>query len=477
MKAVLINPPAFEGTLYVREGRCEQRLSSFQYNMVPISLLTTAAVLRQQGHDVRVIDAIARELTPAELLEELRAFDPRLILASVATATFRGDARVAAAIRKAIPGAFLVGFGVHVTALPEESLLEASGFDAVIRREPEVTAAELARALSGSSALSGVAGLSYRSGDGAIRHNTDRPFLEDLDSLPFPARDLVDHRLYPAPLDRRPHTLVITSRGCPFRCTFCTARLYYGRKQRRRDPVLVVDEIERASRELGLRLFTFWSDTFTLDRAHVLALCREIERRGLRIEWMANSRVDCVDVPLLREMRAAGCSIVSFGVESGVQELLDRMRKGSRLEQAAQAFEACRAVGLRSAAHFILGLPGETPATIRETLRFARRLRPDFVQFYGAIPFPGTDYHREALREGSLVARDWSDYEINRCIVRSPELSREQLQRWRQRAYLTTYMSPRFIAARLTEIRSPREFGRIVRAGVHFLCDWVFPAR
>lgn len=477
MKVVLLNPPAFQGIRYVREGRCEQRLSSFQYNMVPISLLTTAGLLRHEGHEVRVVDAIARELSPSALISELQAFAPKLVLLNVSTATFRGDALVASAIREALADVFLAAFGVHVTALPDESLREAPAIDAVIRREPEVTAAALARALDDGAGLGGVAGLSFRTGDGAIRHNPDRPFLEDLDSLPFPARDLVDHRLYPAPVDGRPHTLVVTSRGCPFPCTFCTAHLYYGRKLRRRDPARVADELEEAVRSLGLRLFTFWSDTFTLDREHVLGICAEIRRRGLAIEWMANSRVDRVDAELLREMRASGCSVVSFGVESGVQEILDRVRKGTTLRQILAAFDACRQAGMRSAAHIILGLPGETPATIRATLRLVRRIRPNFVQFYGAIPFPGTEFHREARERGWIVARDWPDYEINRCVISTPELSAEELRRWRRRAYLGTYLSPRYLAARMSEVRSPRELALLTRAGLGFLRDWVLPRR
>jgi radical SAM superfamily enzyme YgiQ (UPF0313 family) len=477
MKVVLLNPPAMNGVRYVREGRCEQRLSSFQYNMLPISLLTTAALLRREGHGVLVVDAIARELTPLALFEELRAFAPGLVLVNVSTATFTGDAAVAAALREALPGVRIAAFGVHVTALPAESLAEAPALDAVIRREPEVTAAALARALDAGEPLDGVAGLSFRAPDGSALHNEDRPFLEDLDALPFPARDLVDHRLYPAPVDGRPHTLVITSRGCPFPCVFCTAHLYYGARLRRRDPARVVDELEECVRRHGLRLFTFWSDTFTLDRDHVLGICREIRRRGLDIEWMANSRVDRVDPELLREMRAAGASVVSFGVESGVQEILDRVRKGTRIAQIEAAFAACRAAGLRSAAHIILGLPGESPATIRETLRLVRRIRPTYVQFYGAIPFPGTAFHREAAEKGWIRAASWSDYEINRCVVSTPALSAGELARWRRHAYLTTYLSPRYLAARVAELRSPRDLALLARAGVGFLRDWVLPKR
>lgn len=476
MKVLLLNPPPHRGVSYVREGRCEQRLSAFQYNMLPVSLFGTAALLRREGHDVRLLDAIAAGLGPDEVLAELGRHGSRLVLMNVSTATLAGDAAVAARVKAASP-AFVAAFGVHVTALPGESLRE-SGFDAVIRREPEVTAAALARALEAGTDLATVEGLSWRAPDGGVRHNTDRPFLADLDALPDPALDLADLSRYPAPLTGEPHALVITSRGCPYGCTFCTAHLYYGRVHRRRDPARIAGEVAAARDRYGLRLFTFWADTFTLDRDHTLALCRELAARGLGdVAWMCNARVDRVDPELLRAMAAAGCRVISFGVESGSQAILDRARKGTRVEQIAPAFAAARAAGIETAAHVILGLPGETPATIRETLRLVRRIAPDYVQFYGAIPFPGTELRREALAAGWVRDAGWSAYELNRCLMDTPQLPARALARWRRRAYLSFYLRPGYLASRLARVRSPRQLARLVRAGAGFLRDWVAGGR
>jgi radical SAM superfamily enzyme YgiQ (UPF0313 family) len=349
-----------------------------------------------------------------------------------------------------------------------------------VRREPEVTAAALARALEGTGALDEVEGLSFRQGwrqqaeATTVRHNPDRPFLTELDRLPIPARDLVDHRLYPSPVIAKPHTLIITSRGCPYHCTYCSAHLYYGSKLRLRDPRLIGDEIERARREQGLTLFTFWSDTFTLDRGHVVAICEEIRRRNLDVEWMCNSRVDRIDPELLSLMAAAGCRIISFGVESGDQQILDNVRKGITLDQVARAFAWCRQARVKSAAHIILGLPGETTRSIRRTIRLVSRIQPDYVQFYGAIPFPGTAFHRQAVAEKWLVAKDWGDFEINRTIIDTPILPVEALRRWRRLAYLSFYLSPRFIARQLAEVRRPADLVQLVRAGWSFLGEWVF---
>jgi radical SAM superfamily enzyme YgiQ (UPF0313 family) len=482
VKALLLNPPAAGGVRYVREGRCEQRLSSFQYNMIPISMPSTAGLLRREGHEVLMVDAVAERLSVEDVIRIARDFDARLLLVNVSTPTFRSDAAAAGRLRDEVPGIFAAAYGVHVTALPEESLAETT-LDAVIRGEPEVTATDLARALSEGLPLAEVKGISFRSqaeGPGApaaITHNPDRPFLEDLDSIPPPALDLVDHSLYPAPVSGEPHTLIITSRGCPYPCTFCSAHIYYGTRLRLRDPKLIVAEIREIHERDGVNLFTFWSDTFTLKRDHVEEICREIIDRGLKIRWMCNSRVDRVDPELLSTMAAAGCRVISYGVESGEQAILDNIRKGTKVRQIVDAFRWTRESGIQSAAHVILGLPGETAETLRTTIRLVAQIRPDYVQYYGAIPFPGTAFLEQARREGWLATTDWEDYEIGNNVVSTPALSAEELGRWRRRAYLSFYLRPSYMLERLGDVRSPRDLLQLCRAGVSFLRDWALTGK
>jgi radical SAM superfamily enzyme YgiQ (UPF0313 family) len=471
MRVLILNPPAREGVRFVREGRCEQRLSSFQYNMIPISIPSTAALLRREGHEILILDAIAGDLSVEAASARARDFGPGLVLVNVSTPTFRHDAEAAAGIVAGIPGAFTAAYGVHVSALPEESLAETS-LDAVIRGEPEVTAAELARAIENNLSLTEVAGLSFRDSEGKIRHNPDRPFLDDLDSIPPPALDLVDHSLYPAPVSGEPHTLIVTSRGCPYPCTFCSAHIYYGTRLRLRSPKLIVDEIEQLQHRDGISLFTFWSDTFTLKRDHVVAICREIMGRGLTIRWMCNSRVDRVDPELLKLMAAAGCQVISYGVESGDQAILDNIRKGTTVGQIEDAFRQTREAGIRSAAHVILGLPGETEETVKKTIALVKRIRPDYVQYYGAIPFPGTAFLEQARREGWLATDDWDEFEIGSNVVSTPALSAAELGRWRRRAYLSFYLRPSYMLERLGDVRSPADAFNLFRAGLSFLRDW-----
>lgn len=227
--------------------------------MVPISLPSIAAVLREKKHDVRIIDCIAEELAAEDLETHLAEFNPSLAILDVSTPTFEFDKETMRMIKETKGDCHVTAIGTHVTSLPEQSLSE-SPLDSVIRREPEITSLALTDALESGNGLGNVEGLSFKR-NGQTIHNPDRPFVADLESLPFPARDLVPNEKYTMPLSNRPYTLVISSRGCPHNCIFCTARQYYGRELRLRSAKSIVDEIEQVITELDIRDITMWSDT------------------------------------------------------------------------------------------------------------------------------------------------------------------------------------------------------------------------
>ncbi|MDI7268518.1 MAG: radical SAM protein, partial [Myxococcota bacterium] len=437
MRVVLVNPPGPSGRGYIREGRCEQRLSSFAYRMMPISLPSTAALLRARGHSVWMIDASVEAVDAEGLRERIRALAPGLLVFAVSTPTYEGDLRVMEVVADGT-SAHRTAIGLHVTALPAETLRE-SRLDSVVRGEPERTVAELADVLAGGGDLEAVAGLSFRRNAETV-HNADRPFIDDLDALPTPARELLDERRYVLPLPDRPYALVVPSRGCPHRCTFCGAHLYYGRRLRLRQPARVVDEIQEILERGTIRDVVMWSDSFTLDREFVLEICREIDRRRIPLRWMCNSRVDAFDEELARLMRQSGCDGVSFGIESGDQRMLDRMHKGTTVEQGRRAVAAARRAGIPVLAHFVLGIPGETLETIRRTVAHACELDPDYAQFYCATPQPGTVLWEEATRKGYLTSADWSRFELNRAVLSTEHLSAADLERARRRAYLDFYL-------------------------------------
>jgi radical SAM superfamily enzyme YgiQ (UPF0313 family) len=471
MRVLLFNPPGPQGRGYIREGRCEQRLSSFAYRMIPISLPSIAGLLRAEGHDVRIVDAVAPR--PVPFLRDIHEFDPELVVISVSTPTYESDLGHVAALSR-ITRAHLTAIGVHVSATADETL-RGSSLGSVVRGEPEWTVANLAATLASGGDLCEVRGLSFRRGGRPV-HNEDRGFERDLDALPPPARDLLREGDYFLPFMNRPYTLVVPSRGCPHHCTYCTAPIYYGARLRRRTPSRVVDEIASVAARGVVQDFVMWSDTFTLDRAFVLEVCRELTARRLGVRWMCNSRVDSIDAALARAMRDAGCTGIAFGIESGVQEILDNVRKGTTVEQGRNAVRVTREASIQTLAHFILGLPGETRDTIRRTVAYAKDIDPDWAQFYCATPLPGTAFHEQARRAGSLpVAAPWSDFELNRPVVSTPTLSAADLRRARTWAYLSFYARPR-LALRAVRRVKLHQVGLFASQAITFARGWVLDA-
>lgn len=468
---VIVNPPAVNGIAYIREGRCEQRLDSFQYCMVPISLPSIAALLRREGFDVSILDCIADQVTFGEAVGQISAARPGLTLVDVSTASLPGDLAFIRALKEAGVG-HVTAIGTHVTVLDEETLL-GSRLDSVIRNEPEVTALELARALASSGDLSAVDGVTFRGEGGVVVRNPDRPYIEDLDILPTPARDLLHNEKYTLPVINRPYTLLIPSRGCGYRCIYCTAPIYYGKKLRMRSVDSVLDEMEEIVARQALRDITMWSDTFTMNRDFVVRICEGIRDRGIEVNWMCNSRVDRVDLDLLRLMRSTGCIGISYGLESGVQEILDNAKKDITLDQIKDAFRWTREAGIESLAHVIFGLPGETWKTVRQTIKFVKDVDPDYAQFYAAVPFPGTEYKKMAEEKGWIVSRDWSAYELNQAVISTPALSAEDLEKARRTAYRAFYLRLNYITRRIRRLRSLREAWLNARQFLSFTQNWI----
>jgi len=472
MRVLLLNPPGPSGRAFVREGRCEQRLSSYAYRMLPISLPSTAGAVRAKGHEVSIVDACGPRDGASTLEGRVRSLRPDLVVVSVSTPTYEADVETIGRLR-AWTDAHLTAIGVHVTALPEETL-RGSQLDSVVRGEPEWTVTELAETLAQGGDLGAVAGLSRRHG-ASIVHNEDRGFPDALDELQPPARDLLPEEDYFLPILNQPYTLVVPTRGCPHKCTYCTAPSYYGKKLRRREPRLVVDEMESIVRRGIVKDITMWSDTFTLDRRYVLDFCDELRSRELDVRWMCNSRADCLDPELARAMRAAGCVGISFGLESGVQEILDRVEKGTTIEHGRAAVRAAKDAGIMTLGHFILGLPGETRETIRRTVAYAIDVDPDWAQFYCATPLPGTELRAQAEREGMIAGHNWSDLEFQRPSMATAALSAEDLERARRRAYLAFYARAR-VARRLAGRIRLRDLGKLGRQAASFVGSWVLDA-
>jgi len=468
-RILLVNPPT---GLYRRDDRCQCKVEDQTVPVVfpPVELATLGAVLRRDGAEAHVRDYPAQGAGWEDYLADLRTLRPDAVLVNVVTATAARDFEALAAAKHTLGAAAVLTLakGEYMEALGERALAERPEVDFGFHGEIEEVLAEFRR----GAPLEGLAGLVWRrpaaGGAPLVTRNPGHPLVEDLDALPYPARDLLDNGLYRSPETGNPLTVVHGNRGCPARCVFCPAGSMSGYRVRYRSPANVVGEIDECVRRWGLREFLFHGDTFTINKPWLLELCDRIRATGHRIRWGCNSRVDTIDDDRAARMRAAGCWVVAFGVESGDQGLLDEMRKGQRVERAFQAAEICRRHGLRVHALFMIGMPGETRATLEATRRFARRLDPDFFDFNIAYPLPGTELHEIAKREGLFAeAPDATGYA--RAAVRSRALSSGELTEWRRRHLLEMYLRPRYVARMLWRAGSPRIALNYARAGLRRL--------
>ncbi len=293
-----------------------------------------------------------------------------------------------------------------------------------------------------SATLRHIKGLVWRD-SGEIVVNPDRPFIRHLDDLPLPRHDLLPLKKYRAPLVRGPYAFVVTSRGCPGGCRFCIKHVSYGSSVRFRSPENIVEELELLI-NLGVRSVHMYADLFTVSREQVVGLCELMLQRGLRLRWTCNSRVDFVDPEMLRVMRRAGCWMISWGIESGSEEILRRAHKGISLDQAERALRWAHEAGLRNWGYFIVGLPGETEETIRETIRFAKRLPLDLALFHIAAPYPGSPFFFEVVEQGWFrPGIRWEEVDMDRSTVLDyPHLRAEELEGWARKAFRAWALRP-----------------------------------
>ena len=317
--------------------------------------------------------------------------------------------------------------------------------------------------------LGGIAGLAWRR-SGQIVVNPPRPLIKDLDALPIPRHDLLPLNQYRAPLVDGPYSFVVTSRGCPGDCRFCIKHVSYGRSVRYRSPEHVLAEIEMLA-ELGLHSVHMYADLFTVNRQHVMGICQGLLDRGLKIRWTCNSRVDFVDPEMLELMHRSGCWMISWGIESGDPDMLRRMHKGITLDAVERALEWSHQAGIKNWGYFIIGLPGETEESIRETIDYAKELPLDIALFHIAAPYPGTPFYREAMEQGWFrQGGRWEDVDMDRSTVLDyPGMPAERIEYWARRAFREWAFRPGPIWTYLTQMLSVDTFRAAVRVGLESL--------
>ena len=449
----------------------------------PLFLAQLTAVLEADNYDVTFLDAPAAGLDLAAVTKRAVAEKPFLAVLDTSTPSIDADIQAALALTRAVPGLFTVLVGPHATARAEEVLTAKPGaVTAVARREYEATILELARLLESGPAtpkrLATVLGLSFVNEAGTITHTADRPYIENLDALPPVApvyKRHLDIRHYFNPNAKPPMVTLATSRGCPYRCSFCLhPQTLTGRAARCRSVDLVLDEVAWSLDNFpGLRTIFFEDDTLTADKRRLQEFCAAIVRRGLVFEWSANARAD-LDADALAHMRRAGCRQVCVGFESADPAALASMKKGLGAERMRRFRSDAANAGIKVHGCFIFGFPDDTRESILATIDFALDLNPDTAQFYPVMVYPGTEAYADYKERGFIAAGRWRDWltpeGLHGCVVRNASLRPTEIVQLCDLARKRFYLRPQFLLRRLAAaLLSPGEMARTVRAGRVFI--------
>ncbi len=430
MKITLVNPP-YPPSVHSHPP------------FIPLGIAYLGAVAEKAGHEVSVIDCQAERLTYDAFRNRVGQKPADIIGVTATTLLYKSAMRLVNIAKEVQPQAVTMLGGSHGTFWDENALNEYPSLDIVVRREGEATFIELLEKLKAKERLDNVLGVTFRGNDGKIVRTPDRPFLEDLDSLPFPA-----HHLLPLENLKRMGKILfplITSRGCVYWCDFCSTVRMFGRGYRWRSPKNVVDEMQLVHEKYGIDQVTFYDDAFTVNRDRVLKICEELHARKLDMTWDCGTRVDMVDHELLKTMYDAGCIAVWLGVESGSEAILGKMNKSIKLEQTRKAYKTAQKVGLMTIANVVLGFPGETEQTAKETIRFVKELNPDDVGFYVATPYPGTPMYEQVIKNGWLRVNDFDKYDTAGPTFETPQLTMEKLAEIRYKAYQQFYLRPGYV--------------------------------
>ena len=473
-KILLVNPTIDKEQKY---GKLASMLLT---PSVPFSLVFLGTYLKHHNYDVRIYDEQFELLTADRLQKLIDDYKPGLIGFTCTTASIARAHELAADIKQ-ISGEIQVLLGnIHPTVLPEECL-EDKNIDLVVRGEGELTIIEYLEALRNSGSYSKVAGISFRE-DGRYIHTPDREYMNDLDV--FPQVDwglLTDHSNGTYNIE-----WILTSRGCPYKCIFCSARSVSGYRYRVNSPQRVISEIEVLVRDFGKKFLSFADDNFVVKKSRTIEICNMMIERGYNkeLKWLCQTRADAVDEELLDLMKKAGCEYISFGIETGTQRLLDLIRKSVKLERITEAVEMAHKAGIKTRGSFMLGLPTETTEDSLATINYALKLPLDIAKFNLAVPYPGTELLEIAIREGLQVTNDWSQLNTAAGLSDSQAFyipqgrSMKELAALQKKAHTKFYLRPKQIWRilkrenidfNLPEIKSVGQFFELSSAMLEFL--------
>jgi radical SAM superfamily enzyme YgiQ (UPF0313 family) len=440
----------------------------------PLGLGYIASYLRMKGYTVELIDNAIERYDEDRFIEYLKKTRPRYVGVSFYTGCAIDGHRLSRIVKNFDNTIIVIAGGPHASALPSD-ILSNEHVDYVVRGEGEETMASLLSALDNKFGVEQVSGISYRK-DKEVIDNSPRPLIDNINDIPFPAYDLfrVD-KYFLAPSRRFTRGMVgsiITSRGCPQRCAFCS-RAIFGRSIRYRSPENVVDEIEELIKKYGFTEFEFRDDTFTLDEERAVKICELIIKRNIKIAWNCCGRVNQVSDRLFKALSQAGCRALFIGAEFGTQRMLDLMKKDITLEQIQTAVNQCKKYKILSLTSFIIGAPGETVKTVKETIAFAKKLDPDFVSFCAYTPLPGSELFDDLVSKGIINIDNVNWEECIRLLLYPPpfqvgDFTPRELVKWQKKALREFYLRPKYILKRILCLRTLQSIFSVI-AGTYIV--------
>lgn len=458
-RVLLIYPPS---PVINREDRCQQPTKELLVipPLPPTDLMYLASIAENCG-----FEAIIRDYSQGGNFEaDLKEIQPNYLVANIATPTFKSDMMAVQLAKEIIPSICTIVKGAPFLTYNTNTIYENPFIDYVIMGEAELTLKDILDGVPDNEIL----GICYRENFQPVK-NDKRPFIDNLDILPFPARHLVDNSIYRRPDNGKVQAVVKVARGCPFHCFFCLATPVSGAKVRTRSPENIVAELKECVEKYNIKNFLFWSDIFNFNREWTLELCKKIIESGLKITWSSNTRADTMDDEMAKMMYKSGCRLVSIGVESGSQKMLDNIGKKITLDDIRNTVKILKKNKIKIYNYFVIGLPWETEETVEETIKFAIELDSNFISFYTATPLPGTKYFAYAMMnklvEGNLDFRS-AYYEP---VVRSEHLSKERIFELHKQAVKRFYLRPKFILKTLLSLRSFAEVKNYFVAGINLL--------
>ncbi len=438
----------------------------------PLGLGYLASYIRNRGfRDVRILDALTLGLSNTEVLREIERFEPDIVGVSInSTPSFYDSCELIEKVKEFNENVFMVVGGVHVTFTPHQTMKECPCIDVSVVGEGEETFFELVSKFKNKEGFGELKGIVYRGENGEINEASPRPLIKNLDTIPFPAYDLLPMDKYV--VNNKRFGTVITSRGCPFKCIYCSSSRLFGSVWRSRSPENVLEELKLLRKKYRVKEIEFLDDNFTLNPKRAEKIAEKIKEENLEISWTCSSRVDTVTrFPwVLKKLRDAGCHAIYVGIESGSQRILNIINKMTTLKQAIKAVEHIKKAGIDPVASFVIGIPGETKKEIIETIRFAKKLKPAFAQFTIATPFPGTPLYEKAVREKRLLTRDWSKFNVLTPIIKLDGLTPQELSNLLRKAYLSFYASPRFLIKQIRK-KNLFLFKKSIDAFINYLRD------